>query len=234
EEHDALRATTGYDLLGRDQSVAPNPAVPEGEFRALGLDVALGDAVGGLGADLAGGRGLVLRVEAGRLDALPDPYVRAEAALRWRVPTALRRRLFPLALDLRLSGGVSGGDLPPQRQFGIDGTVLGLAPFGAFRARRGRPYAGDRYAALAWSHDFRSVPFELLGLTALADRQIGVALHGAHGRSWDAAPGAGTAGWHHEVGLSLSGGFLLPVRLDLTTRLDEPGVFVTLGLARLF
>src|SRR5690606_16367318 len=112
---------------------------------------------------------------------------------------------------------------------GIDGTVLGFAPSGVFRSLQGRPVEGDRYAAVAWEHDFRTVPFELLGLDALAARHIGLVVYGAHGRTWlsedrprdPLAPLRTTGGWLHEVGVSVSGGFTVPARLDLTYRLDD-------------
>jgi hypothetical protein len=87
------------------------------------------------------------------------------------------------------------------------------------------------------------VPFELLGLEALAVRNVGLSVHGAHGRTWldgydpdllalwTVRP---SDGWVHELGVSLHGGFVLPVRLDLTYRLDDPGLFFSFGVARLF
>ena len=121
--------------------------------------------------------------------------------------------------------------------------MLGYAPSGVFRSLRGRPVEGDRYVAAMWEHDFRSVPFELLGLEALAARNIGLSVFGAHGRTWlDGYDRDALAlwvvqpsdGWVHEVGVSLHGGFFVPVRLDLAYRVDDPGLFVSFGVARLF
>ena len=244
EQHRAVRQTTGFDLLGRDLVQPINPPIPEGDLRSLGAEVTVGSVGEGIGAALAGTRGLRVRVEVGG-EALGSDFdfVRTEAVLDWRTPTFLRRRLFPNTLDLRLAGGLSGGDLPLQRHFGIDGTVLGYAPHGVFRSLRNLPVEGDRYAAVAWEHDFRSVPFELLGLEALAVRNVGLSVHGAHGRTWlDGYDPDRFAlwvvrpsdGWVHELGVSLHGGFVLPVRLDLTYRLDDPGLFFSFGVARLF
>ncbi|MEM1043342.1 MAG: DUF5686 family protein [Bacteroidota bacterium] len=249
EQHRAVRATTSYDLLGQ----APqrlNPVVPEGDLRSVGAEVTLGEVDGGLGAALAGQRGLRLRVEAAG-DALGSDFgfVRAEGVAALRVPTFLRRRLIPNTLDLRLAGGLHGGDLPPQRFFGIDGTLLAYAPTGTFRTLRGQPVEGDAFVAASWEHDFRSVPFELLGLEALAVRNVGLSIHGAHGRVWLDGPGPETRstalrfneGWVNELGVSLHGGFVLPVRLDLTYRFDSgtasglgSGLFFSFGVARLF
>ncbi len=245
EKHRAVPQTTGYDLLGQDAPPRPNPAVPEGDLRSLGAEVTVGRLGSGIEADLAGQRGLRLRLEVADGALGSDfAFTRAEAVAAVRVPTFLRRRLFPNTLDLRLAGGLHGGDLPPQRFFGIDGTVLGWAPGGVSRSLRGTPVEGDRYVAATWEHNFRSVPFELLGLEALAVQNVSLSVHGAHGRTWlDAPEGAGTpgvssfrlsGGWVHELGVSLHAGFFLPVRLDLTYRLDDPGLFVSFGIARLF
>jgi hypothetical protein len=244
EVHRSVRATSGYDIFGRNELPLFNPLIPEGDLRSLGAEVTVGNVSEGIGAALAGARGLRVRIEAGD-EALGSDFdfVRTEAVAAWRVPTFLRRRLFPNTLDLRLAAGLSGGDLPLQRHFGIDGTVLGYAPHGVFRSLRSRPAEGDRYVAASWEHDFRTVPFELLGLEALAARSVGLSVHGAHGRTWLDGFDPGrlalwvvepTDGWVHELGVSLHGGFLLPVRLDLTYRLDDPGLFVSFGVARLF
>ena len=244
EVHRSVRATSGYDFFGRNELPRFNPLIPEGDLRSLGAEVTVGNVGSGVEAALTGQRGIRLRVEAsdGALGSDFD-FVRAEAVAALRVPTFLRRRLFPNTLDLRLAGGLHGGDLPLQRHFGIDGTVLGYAPGGAFRSLRGRPVEGDRYVAALWEHDFRSVPFELLGLEWFAARNIGLSVFGAHGRTWlDGYDPDALAlyvvqpsdGWVHELGVSLHGGFFLPVRLDLAYRLDDPGLFVSFGVARLF
>jgi hypothetical protein len=252
EEHGALRAVSFVEAFGDESRQRPNPQIEPGTMRSLGAELVVGDGPGGLAASVAGRRGLRLRVEAADPALLGGDYafVRAEAELGWRAPTFLRRRLFPNTLDVRLAGGLHGGRLPLQRHFGLDGTVLGFAPSGVFRSLRGRPVEGDRYAVVAWEHDFRSVPFELFGLEALAVRNVGLLVHGAHGRTWLGDPSAGSGqgpaprdplaplrtsgGWLHEVGVSVSGGFFVPLRLDLTYRVDDPGLFVSFGIARLF
>jgi len=244
EVHRAVPQTTGYDLLGRDLAQPVNPAIAEGDLRSLGVELTFGRPGGGIESAIVGAQGLRLRVERGD-DGLGSDFAftRAEAVASWRAPTFLRRRLIPNTLDLRLAGGLSSGDLPLQRYFGIEGTALGYAPSGVFRSLRNRSVEGDRYVAVSWEHDFRSVPFELLGLEALAVRNVGLSIHGAHGRTWIDGfdrdrlalwPVAPSGGWVHELGISLHGGFVLPVRLDLTYRLDDPGLFFSFGVARLF
>ena len=162
-------------------------------------------------------------------------FWRADAVVDWRFATFGRRRVLPAALDVRLSGGVSGGGLPAFRQFAVEHALgdggFASTTFGALRSRTDTPEAGDRYAMLAWEHSFRTLPFEALGLPALARRSYNVIVHGASARTWGGALAA--EAWHHEVGVSLSGLFGL-FRLDLTQRLDRADTVVGLGIARVF
>jgi hypothetical protein len=102
------------------------------------------------------------------------------------------------------------------------------------------PYEGDAFAAAFWEHDFATLPFELLGLWRLSQTGIGLVVHGAHGRTRvRTAHATGfeprtSPGVHHEAGLSLTNFFNLPVRIDVTHRLDEPGWFFGLGVFKRF
>ena len=95
---------------------------------------------------------------------------------------------------------------------------------------------------LFWEHNFRTLPFELAGLYSLARRGYNVLVFGGHARTWASEAGRAalapyvprvSEGFHHEVGLSLSGLFGL-LRLNLGARLDEPGLAVGLSAARIF
>ena len=89
---------------------------------------------------------------------------------------------------------------------------------------QGHPYEGPRYAALFWEHNFRTVPFEYLGLWGFVRRGMGLIVHGASGHTWgDGASSTmrSTHGWHHELGASL---ILYGIfRFDVTRRVDRAG-----------
>ncbi|MEM0962292.1 MAG: hypothetical protein AAGK21_07155, partial [Bacteroidota bacterium] len=144
-------------------------------------------------------------------------------------------------VHVRLAAGVASGDLPVTRAFGIDGRLAGVSPFGSLRARTGRLVLAKRYALVAWEHDLRSIPFELLGWRGAAPRGVTLQVHGAH--AWaDTFGGVGSGLGplepvlgYHEVGVSLGLGYSAPVRLDMTYRLSEDsGVVIGVGVARLF
>ncbi len=244
DDYDPAVVATRYALLGR--ALPPDNVRADGRsVGAATLSLQVGSLGRGLPASVAGHRGAEVRAEVGTLvgGAQPvgeppqadDGYRSIEGDLRWYVPTVLRRRLLPPTLHLRLAAGLATESAPVQRVFGIDGQHAGLAPFGALRSRTGRLTLAQRYALAAWEHDFRSVPFEILGWRGAAPRGVSLMVHGAH--AWaDGAAGAATepSVVHHEIGVSLGVGYTVPVRLDATYRLtDTPGVVVGFGLTRL-
>ena len=179
----------------------------------------------------------------------------AETAVDVAVRTfALRRAVGP-ALYVRLGAGAAGGRLPLTRTLSVGGSLgdggalgeggfLGAAftQFGQLRSWTGGPYEGDRYTAAYWEHTFGTLPFEALGLNTLVRNGYGLLVYGAHARTWLAAdraaeyiaagyPAGASDGWHHEVGVSLTG-ILGLLRVDLTQRVNAPGTVLGVGFAR--
>ncbi|MFQ5571059.1 MAG: DUF5686 family protein [Rhodothermales bacterium] len=241
EDHTSLARTTSYDFLGRSAPLRANPPIEEGRLRAVTASVAIGDDEDFAG--LFGRRLLVLTVEHSSPDGLNSDYdyTRYAAVAEYRLETFFRRRLLPNTLDARLVAGTFSGRLPVQR-FGIVDAGLGrYTPFGSLRTLGGLPYEGEQYVAFFWEHNFRTVPFEWLGLRWLAERSYNIILFGGHGRTWlsnDIVPELGyvpnvSDGFHHEMGLSLSGLFSF-FRIDFAKRLDAPGFNVGVAAARIF
>ena len=226
ELYTSLEQSTDFDLLGRSQMPRGNPAVDEGKLRSLALKMALGDRYRPFG--VTANRRLEVEIEHAASWLGGDfSFTRCALAWNWHVETFYKRRLAPNALDLRLVAGAATGQLPLQR-FGVVDAALGpFTPFGALRAVRNRPYEGEKYTALFWEHNFKTVPFEALGLWALVRRGFGLVAHGASGRTWSPKttreiPGYEPRyadGFHHEAGVSLV--LYHFARLDLTRRLDR-------------
>lgn len=236
EDHFSLAQTTRFNLLGRDWQPRPNPAVEEGRLRSLEARFERGGPYRPFG--IRANRRAEVTVEHAGLLGGDFSFTRLHLALDGQFRTFLRRRWRPNTLDLRLVAGYAFGRLPPQRFGALEAGLLPFSPFGAFRSVRGHPHEGEHYAALYWEHDFRSAPFELLGLWGLAMRGAGLVVHGASGRTWiDAERRAGLGyepryqdGFRHEAGVSLVLFHLL--RLDLTRRLDGAGWSAGASLAR--
>ncbi len=241
EEHTSLAQTTNYDFLGQSTPLRANPDIDEGTLRAVTASLAIGDDFNPLG--VTGRRRLALTVEhstPGGLNSDFD-YTRYGLVFDWRQETFHRRRLLPNTLDLRLVAGTSSGELPVQRALTVDASLGVYRPFGALRTLTGFPYEGDEVLALFWEHNFRTVPFEILGLRSLAQKGYNVLVFGGHARTWlsdggQVQPGSFrriSDGFHHELGVSLSGLFSI-LRIDFAKRLDADGFTVGIGAARLF
>ena len=240
EHHISLSKSTDYTLLGRVKKQRENPSIQKGQLRSLELTVSCGDSRSSFG--LAGMKGAEFKIEHSSPDIFKSDFsfTRYLITLNWRIKTFLKRRLLSNTLDLRFTGGTSGGKLPIQRFLALDGCMMRLAPFGVFRSLKNHPLEGEHYGALFWEHNFRTVPFELLGLRWVAKKGIGVILHGAAGRTWISDNRLKQLnympfyndGFINEIGLSLNGLFGL-LRIDATKRLDKRGYEIGFGIARI-
>ncbi|MEM8598778.1 MAG: DUF5686 family protein, partial [Bacteroidota bacterium] len=132
--HRSLVETEDAALFGAGDRRA-NPAIAEGDVHAVEAQLSVGSTETGFFAAGTGHTGAEVQVEIADADAFGGDFsfVRTEAAAGVTVPTFLRRRLFPNALHLRVTAGTTSGDRLPQRTFAVDGSLLGIAPFGTLR-----------------------------------------------------------------------------------------------------
>ncbi len=240
EEHASLPKTTDYDIAGRKQPLRPNPTVPHGRLHALSARLRIGEKPPLAG--VIGENSLEVNAEFSSPDGLGSDFQYSTWSLQasWRQRTFAQRRLLPNTLDLRLEAGMSTGSPPPQRAFIVD--VAGSSrqgSVGTLRTRKGFPYTGEAVAALFWEHNFRTIPFEMMNLGSVVQRGWSIIVFGGHARTWPGSRGVFTAprvhtdGFHHEVGISLSGLFGI-LRLDFAHRLDTRNWAVGFGAASLF
>lgn len=164
-------------------------------------------------------------------------FSRHTVLIDWNMNTFYQRRLFANTLDIHLTVGTSTGELPLQRFGAIDGSMNRFTPFGSLKTRISLPYEGTRFWLATAEHNFRTIPFELLGLGYLVEKGWGMILFGGAGYA-DAVGNYPDSlltsdGIHSEVGMSLNGIFGL-VRLDVAKRLDSQGSFIGFSVARYF
>jgi len=241
EHHTSLEKTTDNNILGRDKEQRLNPTVEEGRLRSAELSVVYGGEKVPMG--IIGQNRAELIVKHSSPDFLSSDFsfTTYQFILDWRINTFLRRRLFPNALDLRIIGGTYSGNLPVQRFGTLDGTMAGFSPYGVFRSLRDHPLEGEQYFALFCEHNFRTIPFELVGLRRFAKKGMGIILHGAAGRTWISEKRLSELsynplyhdGFRSEIGLSLNALFGY-FRLDITKRLDKHGFYIGYGAVRMF
>lgn len=215
--------------------------IEAGSMKSIEFSLSMGQQAVPFG--VSGRRAMTINLEhSSNLLASDFDFTIAEILIDYRIETFLKRRFLPNTLDLRLVGFASTGTLPAQRFSGFDGSLVGLTPFGVFKTQRNRQLEGEHGIAFFWEHNFRTVPFELLGLQQLAENGLGIIVHGGHGRTWinfDEMNNPWTnEAWYqntfrHEVGISVNNIFRF-MRVDTAFRLDQPGFYVGASLARFF
>ncbi|TVQ15495.1 MAG: carboxypeptidase-like regulatory domain-containing protein [Balneolaceae bacterium] len=237
EVHSGLEQTTSYSIPGGKKQ-PENPVIEEATLRSAEIRLSIGDTPVPFG--VVGQNNLQLSVEHSdpALFGGDFDFTRYSMTAAIRIPTFYKRRLFPNALDMQLMAGTYSGELPAQRFGTVDGSLGLFRPFGTLRSLTNRPVMAPQYAFLFWEHNFRTIPFEALGMYGVARRGLGLVVHGASGRTWQNGQSgllryAGSDGYHHEVGLSLIGIFGI-LRFDTALRLDEPGFTAGLGITRFF
>lgn len=240
ERHQSVAKTTDYSIPG-GITQRPNSPVQDGILNSIDIGFRYGSEPPPFG--IAGSTGFELKLEHSNPDVTGGDFDFTRAFLKAdiRINTFLQRRLLPNALDLRVLAFTSTGDLPAQRFGAMDGAAYGLSVFGGFRSLQNRMLEGEHGLALLWEHNFRTVPFELLGMHALVRRSIGIIVHGGHGRTWIDENRMANLGfvpvyeerWRHEVGMSINNlfGFM---RFDTTYRIDRPGFYFGISATRFF
>jgi hypothetical protein len=102
----------------------------------------------------------------------------------------------------------------------------------------GHPYLGESYLGFVGEHNFRTAPFEVLGLWPLVNRGFSLLVSGGYGQTWISEDRRAALPliprWtkipHKEVGASL---FLYHIfRVDLTRLVDPGGWAIGVSMAR--
>jgi hypothetical protein len=241
EIHSSLLPTTNYNILGRDIFQRANPPIAAGHLRSLTFLLHRNEDYIPWG--VVGQNYWQLQIEHSSPDLIPTDFnfTRYQLSVDFRIFTFLRRRLLPNTLDIHITAATYRGTLPPQRFGIVDGSLQVFSPYPSLKTLIGKAYEGEKYLGVFWEHNFRTVPFEILGWHSLARKNIGFILYGALARSWIKEKTLRDLNYrpvyinhfHQEIGLSLTGLFNL-LRMDFTRRLDESGFFVSLGLSRLY
>ncbi|MEX2605514.1 MAG: DUF5686 family protein [Gracilimonas sp.] len=244
EDHSAINYVTSYDLLGSSRIQRPNSYINEGNLSAVEISISRGDDKKAYGAIGANDYLFSMEHSAGFLGSSWD-YTRFKVDLYRRFETFYQRRFFPNTLDMRFNAGTYLGDLPIQKNEVLDVAPGIFSPFGAFRAKRLNPYEGASYIALNAEHNFKSIPLEMIGWRNATKSGLSIIVFGGIGKTWvqqqqidefnnryGFSP-VTTNNLHMEAGVSLSNIFNL-FRADVAYRIDDPGIFIGISIARFF
>ncbi|CAN5397779.1 DUF5686 and carboxypeptidase-like regulatory domain-containing protein [soil metagenome] len=226
-----------YSLFGLHQSRQANNAIWDGKLNYMQFELDLNRFRHNYGVNGSRAVRLVLEHSTPQLGS-DFEYTSVNISANWNIETFFSRRIFPNTFDLHLSAGHAFGEVPPQRLNITDGAMGKFAPFGTLKTIRGGAYEGSTYWLLTGEHNFRTIPFEIIGLRILADRGMGIIIFGGAGYStiesdlYQFMP-VTSNGVHSEAGISLNSIFGL-LRIDFAKRLDAPGSYIGFSLPRYF
>ena len=226
-----------YSIFGWHKERRSNPLMEVGTLHSVELELGYNLSSNNFG--FAGSRQVKIKTEFSDETLGSDVnFVKYDASLDWNFETFYPRRLFANSLDVHISAGTSTGKLPLQRFGAIDGAKTIFSPFGSLRSRNNLPYTGNHYWLVTAEHNFRTIPFELIGFTPLVERGWGIIIFGGAGQTIAKGNSYPTElfisdGVHTEVGISLNSVFGI-MRIDFAKRLDQPGFFVGLSVPRYF
>jgi len=238
EEHSSINYSTSYDLLARNNLQRINPPIEEGTLSSVRVQVSTGDLNNNFGAVELNGASFSVEQSAKAIGSDWD-FTRFNLNIFKRFNTLYKKRFFPNTLDVRVNAGTYLGDLPVQENGALDVALGYITPFGAFRAKRYIPYQGASYFAVNAEHNFRSVPLEILGWRNAPQTGLSIIAFGGVGKTWNSTANinqfgiSGTDDLHLEVGGSVSNIFSL-FRIDLAFRIDDPGFYPGISIARFF
>ena len=136
------------------------------------------------------------------------------------VRTLMRRRPQSAGMSVRVLAGFATSRAPIEQWHVAEGSMGPIGGLGTLRTVRNRRLIGRHVAGIHWEHDFRSLLFELFRVRPFVDQKVSTRFGAAHVYVND--------GWIHEITLSIA---RAPLRVDLSRRINQPGLFVSIGLA---
>ncbi len=159
----------------------------------------------------------------------------------YRLITFFKRRPDYNYLRTRIEASTYRGTLPLQRFSVIDGSIFSYSPFGIFKTLINKPLEGEKKFGIFWEHNFKSIPFEILGLKYFARNKYEFIIHGASGRTWIEQERLNKINkiykpsyrdeFHHELGVSVMMKFkFFSIRLDGTRNLNNDKNYIGFSL----
>jgi hypothetical protein len=236
---ESMTKVTNYSIPG-GYIQRENVSINDGTDSYAGIELRYGDDEVPFGVVGTQSISLSLRQGLSVLDGDFD-YTRLHSEVNWRFNTFYKRRFMPNTLDIKLVVGTSFGELPRHVWHGLDSNLGYFGPFGAFKTLGSLPVQSTSLAAVHWEHNFRTIPFEALGLMSVAKKGIGIIVHGSHGvietNGLNVMPLSSRTvfdgGEHHEIGMAVNGLFGL-FRFDASKQINGSGYFLGFSVARLF
>ena len=240
EKHKSLMGGTIKSLHGSSINQRINPPIDEGILRSFELKLHYGPKFTPFG--IYGQKRLLLNFEYSHPDFISSSFLftRWQLIIDYRLKTFLKRRALPNTFDFRLVAGTVTGNLPIQKYGSLDTGLGKFSSFGSFKTKQDNPYEGEKYFGFWGEHNFRTVPFELLGINIIAKRGIEFIIHGGFGRTWMSTNTFRNltynpqyqGRYHSEIGISINRLFYI-LRFDISYRIDKPGFYFTFSAPKI-
>ncbi len=240
EKHISQKKNSDYSLFGSG-SYRYNPSILDGDYRGFGLTLNFDSRkfmdIGITEVPLSGKNGWIINADLKH--AQPD--IRNSDLDFTRLFFSIRRDQFTRGFGyyvLKLVGGFSGGDLPPQYYFTLPGSISDYSSFGAFRTININEFSGDMMTALHFEYNTGSYLFRTLKIPYFKSRHYDLIFFTAAGSTdisksnitHSSFPVRITEETFWEAGVGLGGIFVF--RMDFTWRLthkDENKFVIRLG-----
>ena len=230
ENETTVQKNTDFSILSFRNVFRLNPPITEGQMRSLELKLHYGSEKALLNIIPVNAVELSAEYSSPSFIASNFNFSRYSIAASYFFPTFLQSYLLPPQMNLMLAGGTSTGTLPVQREFVLESQLGGFAPFGVLKTAYPRQFTGDKFVMISAEHNFRSVPFLMLGIPYLHKSGIEVLINATAAQSWLNGTSM-TNGWYYETGLGIGKIFGL-IRADVTYRLSNPkDLFFTIGIS---
>lgn len=233
ERQKSLQTNSNYSFFALGNRYRSNPQILDGKLRSFQLNLRYGARPVVLNLIFVDALEFTVEHTQNSIFKSDFDFTRYHVAASYNFNTFLRSHLFPPTLRIYLIAGTSTGQLPPQKMFTIDSQLGGYAPFGVLKTSYPRRYIGDKFVKISIEHNFRNIPFLLLGIPYLYKRNIEFVVFSSTAQTWQNSNSV-TEGWYSEAGVGI-GKIFDVLRFDLTYRLTNPKrLFFTVGISSLF
>lgn len=228
----SLENSTEFSFFNKNKKHRPNPAIRNGRLRALSA-ITTWDT-----RPLMNNKGEIIKLDvasytifkAGFEYAGPDFVDNDFYYKRYFMSINHNQRLFGLGQSqIYLGGGLSEGNLPPQRNYLFDYSGLVFSQPISFKTMRENSFEGNKAGVIYIHHDFGRNLFEWSQIPKIKDIPFSIGIHGgAFWASHENANNVQMVSYHgvaekayYEIGFSIGRITALRYRLYFTWQLSD-------------
>ena len=189
EENSSIVKKSDWNILNKSATQRLNPFIDDGRLNTIHFRFTYEEAYNDPEMEKTFGDKtdkIELQIEHSSSKYLKSDFdfTRFRLLADYRLTTFFQRRPDGNYLRARIEASTCRGTLPLQRFSVIDGSIFSYSPFGIFKTLANRPLEGEKTFSVFWEHNFKSIPFEMLGLRYFARNKYEFLIHGAAGRTW--------------------------------------------------